>query len=78
MRSAELFYRDVFVSHAGPDKEAFARPLVRALGRHAVGCWIDEAQIAAGESLLDAINAGLSASGLVAVLVTEEFQRVAA
>jgi hypothetical protein len=68
-----LFARDVFIGHAGPDKAAFATPLVRALGRHALSCWIDGAQIEAGDSLLNAINEGLASARCVAVVITERF-----
>jgi hypothetical protein len=65
--------RDVFISHAYRDKEEFARPLVRALSRHAVTSWIDEGQIGPGDSLSDAMNEGLRSSRYVIVLLTPRF-----
>lgn len=68
-----LFRRDVFICHAHPDKEEYARPLVEALGRHALSCWIDEGQIWPGDNLVTSINEGLRSTDFVAVLVTRRF-----
>ncbi len=65
--------RDVFIAHAFHDKEEFVRPLSTALGRHAVSCWVDEGQIGPGDSLIDAMNAGLSTSRYIAVVITDRF-----
>jgi TIR domain-containing protein len=65
--------RDLFIAHAFHDKDAYVRPLAAALGRHAVSCWIDDAQIGPGASLIDAMNLGLRTSRYVAVVITERF-----
>lgn len=65
-----LFPRDVFICHASPDKEEYARPLVQALGRQALSCWLDEGQIWPGDSLTASINQGLSATTYIAIVIT--------
>jgi hypothetical protein len=67
---AMLGERDVFIAHAHQDKAEFVRPLVAALGRRAVSCWVDEAAIGPGDSLIDAMNEGLVAARYVVVPVT--------
>ncbi len=64
--------RDVFICHASPDKEAFARPLAAALDQRAVSSWLDEAMIKPGDSITDAVNDGLRLSRYVIVIVTPE------
>lgn len=63
--------RDVFICHAHQDKTAFARPLAEALGRLGVSCWVDEAAIAAGDSIIEAVGEGLESARFVIVLFTE-------
>jgi TIR domain len=64
--------RDVFLCHASGDKQRYARPLAKALARRAVSCWIDEAEIEIGDSIIDAVNTGLRLSHFVLVIITEE------
>jgi hypothetical protein len=65
--------RDLFIAHAFHDKDTYVRPLAVALSRRAVSCWIDEAQIGPGDSLIDAMNLGLRTSRYVAVVITDRF-----
>jgi hypothetical protein len=65
--------RDVFICHASGDKRQYAKPLAEALSRRAVSCWIDEAEIEVGDSIVDAVNTGLRLSRFVLVVITEEF-----
>lgn len=65
--------RDIFICHAHADKGNIARPLADALRRHAVSCWLDEAVIQPGDSIIDAVGEGLSNADFVVVLVTEAF-----
>lgn len=62
--------RDVFLCHASPDKTPYVRPLAEELGRRAVSCWVDEAMIDTGDSIIDALNDGLQLSRYVLVMVT--------
>lgn len=65
--------RDVFLCHAGADKETHVYPLSQALARRAVSCWVDEAQIGPGDSIIDAISGGLERARYVLVLITKKF-----
>lgn len=65
--------RDVFIGHAHYDKAGYARPLADALGWRGVSCWVDEAQIGPGDSIIEAVGEGLESSRYVVVLITERF-----
>lgn len=65
--------RDVFIAHAHQDKQEFVRPLAGALGRRGVSCWVDEASIGPGDSLIDAINEGLRGAQYIVVPITRRF-----
>jgi len=65
--------RDVFICHAHLDKITHARPLVSALNSRGVSCWVDEAELLPGVSLIEAINEGLAAVRFVLVIITENF-----
>ncbi|RBY96343.1 hypothetical protein DQ237_10875 [Blastococcus sp. TF02-8] len=64
---------DVFISHASPDKEHYARPLHEALRRRMVSAWIDEAQIQPGDSLVESIGRGLAQARYVVLLLSDAF-----
>lgn len=66
-------YRDVFLSHAGEDKEAIARPLFDALTALGYSVWFDEAELVLGDSLTEEINRGLSQSRFGVVILSEAF-----
>ncbi|MGH9089758.1 MAG: toll/interleukin-1 receptor domain-containing protein [Acidimicrobiales bacterium] len=65
--------RDVFICHASADKKTVVEPLASALSRRSVSCWVDQAEIKAGESIIDAIEDGIRLSTFVVVIVTEPF-----
>lgn len=65
--------RDVFICHAHYDKVAYARPLAEALGWRGVSCWVDEAQIGPGDSIIEVVSEGLESSRYVVVVITERF-----
>lgn len=65
--------RDLFLSHAYADKHEYVYPLAEALSRRGVSCWIDEAQIFPGDSVIAAINEGLGSARYVLVLITSNF-----
>lgn len=48
----------VFLSHNHADKE-FVRKLARDLGNHNVKCWLDEAEMKIGDSLMQKIREGI-------------------
>lgn len=64
---------DLFISHASDDKEVVAKPLTQALRQAGLSVWIDEEEIALGDSLLDSIQRGMSASRFAIVLFSPRF-----
>jgi hypothetical protein len=71
--SSRSDYRDVFLSHAGEDKDAIARPLFDALTARGYSVWFDEAELVLGDSLSEEINRGLAKSRFGVVIVSEAF-----
>lgn len=65
--------KDVFLCHANSDKGIYVRPLARELAARGVTFWIDEAQIAWGESITKKINEGLGNSRYVLVFLSDAF-----
>jgi RNA-directed DNA polymerase len=61
---------DVFLCHASEDKENIARPLHRHLVSRGIDCWIDETEIAWGESILGKIQEGLARTRYVIVILS--------
>jgi hypothetical protein len=64
---------DVFISHAGEDKAAVARPLFETLSGLGLTVWFDEKEIAIGDSLSRSIDAGLSRSRFGIVVLSPSF-----
>ncbi len=67
--------RDVFICHASADKEEVVYPLVKLLEAGGVSCWLDEAEIAWGDSVTQKVNDGLRTSRLVIVVLSPNFAR---
>lgn len=65
--------RDVFLSHASPDKEQHVRPFSEELARRGISFWLDEAEIDWGDSITRKINEGLSLSRYVVVFLSPDF-----
>src|SRR5262249_18319996 len=53
---------DVFISHASEDKDAFVRPLAKALRSAGIRVWYDEFTLKWGASLRESIDRGLATS----------------
>ena len=64
---------DVFVCHASEDKPEIARPLCSHLESCGIRCWLDEAEIAWGESIISKIQEGISRARFVLVILTSRF-----
>lgn len=65
--------KDVFICHAGEDKNKIVRPLAEAFDEFGISYWVDEGQIAWGHSLTGKVNEGLSKSRYVIVILSEAF-----
>jgi RNA-directed DNA polymerase len=61
---------DVFISHAGEDKDAIARPIFEALEKEGIKAFLDEAHIGWGESFTKKINTALGAARYVLAIVS--------
>ncbi|MFD1383004.1 toll/interleukin-1 receptor domain-containing protein [Rhodanobacter aciditrophus] len=65
--------KDVFLSHASPDKENIVRPFAEKLGKQGISYWLDEAEMIWGDKLGKSINAGLEKSNYIIVFISEHF-----
>lgn len=66
-------YWDVFISHAGEDKNDIARPLYKALTQFGISVWFDEAELGIGDSLRRKIDQGLARSSFGVVICSAAF-----
>lgn len=64
---------DAFISHASEDKEAFVRPLAKALSRLGFRVWYDEFSLKVGDSLRRSIDQGLASSRFGVVVLSKAF-----
>ncbi len=64
---------DVFISHAGEDKEAVVRPLAHALRERGLEVWYDEFELLIGDSLRRRIDRGLIACRFGVVVLSPSF-----
>jgi hypothetical protein len=64
---------DIFICHAGEDKEAVARPLAAALGQAGYRVWYDELTLTLGDSLRRSIDQGLAHSRYGIVVLSPNF-----
>jgi hypothetical protein len=65
--------RDIFLCHASEDKSAVVRPLASAFERDGFSVWLDEAEIAWGDSITSKVNEGLKLSRYVVVVLSRAF-----
>lgn len=65
--------RDIFICHAGEDKEEVVRPMVEAFTQAGISCWYDEAEIQWGDSITNRVNEGLATSRYVVVVFSSAF-----
>jgi hypothetical protein len=65
--------RDVFVSHAGSDRESFVNALVEGLVARGLSVWFSESEIVLGDSLRERIDDGLASSQFGVVVLSPAF-----
>jgi hypothetical protein len=65
--------RDVFLAHAGLDKNNYVRPFCAALDIKGISYWLDEAEIKWGDDITAKINEGMRISRYVIVFISESF-----
>ena len=64
---------DVFISHAGEDKDELVRPLAGALRSRGISVWYDEFSLKMGDSLRASIDYGLANSRYGVVVLSKDF-----
>ena len=64
---------DIFISHAGEDKERIARPLADQLRSAGLNVWYDEFSLRLGDSLRESIDRGLAESRYGLVILSHNF-----
>src|ERR1700709_1728153 len=64
---------DVFIAHAGEDKNAVARRLAEALITQGWTVWLDELRLKVGDSLSQHIDAALASTRFGAVILSPHF-----
>jgi hypothetical protein len=67
------FEYDIFICHAGEDKDEIAKPLAEALTSKKLHVWYDEFSLKIGDSLLGKIDHGLSNSRYGIVILSPSF-----
>ena len=65
--------RDVFICHASEDKERHVKPLVEALRKHDVSCWVDEDELTVGDFLGNQIHTALNSARFGLVIFSSAF-----
>jgi hypothetical protein len=60
--------KQVFISHSSADSE-WAKSFADALRQHGIRVWLDQSQIKAGESLGEALEAGLRESDVLVAVI---------
>ena len=65
--------REFFLCHVSDDKDTMVRPLARALEAQGMSCWLDEAEILVGDSLITAVQTGLKSSRYLVCFITDAF-----
>lgn len=64
---------DIFISHAGEDKDSLVRPLASALVEMGLDVWFDEFELRVGDSLRRRIDAGIRDSRFGIVVLSPAF-----
>lgn len=64
---------DLFISHAGADKEGYIEPLVSALEGRGVTYWLDRIEVGWGDSIALKLSEGLRDSRLVLLCLSKNF-----
>lgn len=65
-----IIRKDIFLSHSHKDK-VFVRQLAASLERSGLSCWIDEAELNVGDSIIKRIGEGIYESSFVAAVISK-------
>jgi TIR domain-containing protein len=69
------YQQDVFISHAGRDKEEYIQPLTDAFVEKGITFWLDNIEIGWGDSVTRKIDDGLARSRFVLLCLSRAFLR---
>lgn len=64
---------DVFISHSSKDKEEIVYQLVQQLERRNINVWLDANEILAGDTILSAVEKGISSALCTVLIITPAF-----
>src|SRR5215469_1647778 len=64
---------DVFISHAGEDKQSAALPLTIELERRGARVWLDKFELKIGDSIREKVDEGLANSRYGVVILSPRF-----
>jgi hypothetical protein len=70
---ADIFEKDVFISHASEDKQEVAEPLVALLRALRITTWFDTQVLNIGDSLREKIDEGLASARFGVVILSSHF-----
>lgn len=65
--------QDLFISHAGADKSRYVLPLANSLSQKGISFWLDNVEIAWGDSIPLRINQGLRTSRYLLLCLSSHF-----
>lgn len=69
----DILLYDVFICHAGEDKDNFVRPLAESLRSKHIEVWYDEFVLNVGDSIREAIDKGLRSCRFGIVVLSPDF-----
>lgn len=64
---------DVFISHSSKDKEEIVYQLIQQLERRNINVWLDANEILAGDTILSAVEKGISSALCTVLIITPAF-----
>ncbi|MES1906574.1 MAG: hypothetical protein MHPSP_004564, partial [Paramarteilia canceri] len=68
-----IIMKDVFLCHVTEDKNSIVIPLYEKLESSNIKCWLDEAEIKWGDSIINKVNEGLKNSRYLVVIISKNF-----
>lgn len=65
--------QDLFISHAGADKQKYVYPIANSFRNKSIAVWLDDIEISWGDSIAMQINNGLRSSRFVLLCLSPNF-----
>jgi hypothetical protein len=67
--------QDIFISHAGADKDKYINPMAYSFSQNGISYWLDNVEISWGDNIALSINRGLRLSRFVLVCLSSNYVR---